>query len=128
MKVSQVDFTLFFRRLGDAVIGAEEPVRSLFVDPTAFDGWAVRWRARLAEDPQDSGVRRAAMNTVNPAFIPRNHRVEAMIEAAVEREDYGPFEEMLTLLSRPYQDQPDFGPYADPPQAHERVMATFCGT
>ena len=124
----QVDFTLFFRRLGDAADGADEPVRSLFVDPTAFDAWAVRWRARLAEDPQDAGVRRAAMNAVNPAFIPRNHRVEAMIEAAVEREDYGPFEEMLTLLSRPYQDQPALDHYADPPRAHERVLATFCGT
>jgi uncharacterized protein YdiU (UPF0061 family) len=68
------------------------------------------------------------MKAVNPAFTPRNHRVEAMIEAAVEREDFGPFEEMLTLLSRPYDDQPKLASYAEAPLMHERVLATFCGT
>ncbi len=128
MASNKIDFTLFFRRLGEAAVGVEEPVRSLFVGPAAFDGWAVRWRARLAEDGKASEVRRAAMDAVNPAFIPRNHRVEAMIQAAVDRGDYEPFEEMLKLLSRPYQDQQAFTHYAEPPQPHERVTATFCGT
>jgi uncharacterized protein YdiU (UPF0061 family) len=128
MSANQVDFTLFFRRLGEAVSGADEPVRSLFVDPTVFDAWAPRWRARLAEDAEPVAVRRAAMDAVNPAFIPRNHLVEAMITAAIEREDYGPFEEMLSVLSRPYEDQPGFAAYAVPPKSHERVLATFCGT
>jgi uncharacterized protein YdiU (UPF0061 family) len=128
MAVNQVDFTLFFRRLGVAVAGEDEPVRALFIDPTAFDAWAVDWRLRLAEEPQHADIRRAAMEAVNPAFIPRNHRVEAMIVAAVERDDFGPFETMLELLSRPYQDQPDFTEFAGPPEAHERVLATFCGT
>jgi uncharacterized protein YdiU (UPF0061 family) len=73
-------------------------------------------------------VRRSEMNAVNPAFIPRNHWVEAMIKAAVDHEDYGPFEEMLEVLLRPYQDQPAFAQYSDPPLPHERVTATFCGT
>ena len=128
MTANQVDFTLFFRRLGDAVIGADEPVRSLFVDPTAFDGWAVRWRARLDGDGEAPAARRSAMDAVNPAFIPRNHRVEAMIAAAIEREDYSLFEEMLALLARPYDDQPEFARYAMPPEEQERVTATFCGT
>lgn len=128
MTENQVDFTLFFRRLGDAVLGDGEPIRSLFVDPTTYDGWALRWQRRLADEPLDAAERRAAMNSVNPAFIPRNHHVEAMINAAVDDEDFAPFEELLSVTSRPYDDQPDFERYAEPPLAHERVAATFCGT
>ena len=68
------------------------------------------------------------MRAGNPAFIPRNHRVEAMIRAAVDRNDFGPFEELLSVLSRPYEDQPGFEQYAVPPEENQRVHATFCGT
>jgi uncharacterized protein YdiU (UPF0061 family) len=130
MTENEADFTLTFRRLADAAAGegADEPVRERFIDPTAFDAWAARWRARLALEPQDGATRRAAMRAVNPAFIPRNHRVEAVIRAAEDRDDFGPFEELLAVLSNPFEDQPAFAPYAEPPQAHEVVHQTFCGT
>jgi len=67
------------------------------------------------------------MRAVNPAFIPRNHRVEAVIQAAVNN-DYAPFEELLTVLSKPYEDQPKFTAYAEPPLPEQRVTQTFCGT
>jgi uncharacterized protein YdiU (UPF0061 family) len=128
MAANQADFTLTFRRLADAAIDpdADEAVRSLFVDPTAYDSWAVRWRRRLAEEPQDA--RRASMRLANPAFIPRNHRVEAVIQAATERDDFAPFHELVTVLSNPYEDQPRFAHLAEPPEPHERVQKTFCGT
>ena len=77
-----------------------------------------------------SGVTRgpAAMRVVNPAFIPRNHRIEAIIDAAVNRSDYAPFEELLTVLARPFEDQPEFARYAEPPKPDEVVRQTFCGT
>jgi hypothetical protein len=90
--------------------------------------WLPRWRQRLAQEPSDATARQAAMRAVNPAFIPRNHRVEAMIRAAVDRQDFSAFEELLSVLSRPYEDQPEFAHYATPPQENERVRATFCGT
>ena len=68
------------------------------------------------------------MRGVNPAFIPRNHRVEALIDAAVQRDDFAPFEELLAVLSRPFEDQPGYEDYMQPPQEHERVLQTFCGT
>ena len=68
------------------------------------------------------------MRRVNPAFIPRNHRVEAAIVAAVERQDYAPFEELLVVLANPYDDQPEHAAYAEAPRAEERVTQTFCGT
>lgn len=128
MAAGRADFTLTFRRLADVLAPDDsDAVRGLFLDPTAFDIWAERWRARLALEPGDD-ARRAAMNAVNPAFIPRNHRIEAMIRAAVDRRDFAPFEEILQVLARPFDDQPKFARYAQPPQPEERVLQTFCGT
>ena len=128
MAQNGADFTLTFRRLADAAEGRDEPVRSLFIDPTVFDTWAGRWRERLKQEPQDADSRRTIMQAVNPAFIPRNHQVEAAIVAAVQRKDFEPFEQLLTVLERPYEDQPTFARYAKPPEPQERVLQTFCGT
>jgi uncharacterized protein YdiU (UPF0061 family) len=130
MAKSRADFTLTFRRLSDAALdqARDRSVRQLFADPAVYDEWSVRWRQRIGEEPQGPVVRQTAMKSVNPAFIPRNHRVEAVIEAAVNRDDFAPFEELLTVLSRPYEDQPAYAGYADPPEPHQRVLQTFCGT
>jgi uncharacterized protein YdiU (UPF0061 family) len=68
------------------------------------------------------------MRAVNPAFIPRNHRVEQALAAAIDDGDFSPFADLLRVLSQPYEDQPAFAAYADPPQTGERVFQTFCGT
>jgi serine/tyrosine/threonine adenylyltransferase len=130
MARNQADFTLTFRRLSDTALDPADDagVRQLFADPAAYDEWAVRWRQRTGDESQDAAARRSAMRFVNPAFIPRNHRIEAVIEAAVNRDDFAPFEELLTVLSKPYDDQPAFADYADPPKPDQRVLQTFCGT
>ena len=130
MGAHRADFTLTFRWLGDAAFAPEghARVRSLFADPSDYDRWAERWQQRLAQEPMEAGVRRAGMCAVNPAYIPRNHRVEAIIRAAVDHEDFRPFEELLAVLARPFEDQPVFAHYAEPPRDHERVLQTFCGT
>jgi uncharacterized protein YdiU (UPF0061 family) len=128
MAKNQADFTLTFRRLADAAADADDDsVRAQFTDPTAFDAWAARWRQRLDAEPQFTAERHTAMRSVNPAFIPRNHRIEAVIQAAVNN-DYAPFEELLTVLSKPFEDQPEFAAYAEPPLPEQRVTQTFCGT
>jgi uncharacterized protein YdiU (UPF0061 family) len=68
------------------------------------------------------------MRAVNPKYIARNHRVEAVIEAAVERKDFAPFEELLIVLSNPFDDRPELAQYANGPESHQRVLQTFCGT
>ena len=130
MARNQADFTLTFRRLGDAAENEANhgDVRSLFADPSAYDEWAARWRQRLADEPQTPAERSGLMRTVNPAFIPRNHRIEAVIQAAVSRDDYAPFEELVDVLAKPYEDQPGFADYANPPEPEQRVLQTFCGT
>jgi serine/tyrosine/threonine adenylyltransferase len=126
MATDGADFTLTFRRLCDAAEGpaGDAAVRALFNDVGAYDAWAARWRGRLAAEKQPAGVMRAA----NPAFIPRNHLVEAALAAAVERSDFQPFEDLLAALSRPFDDQPGLAHYAMPPRDEERVLQTFCGT
>jgi len=129
MAKNQADFTLTFRRLSGAALDPEDTsVRQLFADPTAYDEWAVRWRQRIGDEPREAAARRSAMRSVNPAFIPRNHRIEAVIAAAVNHDDFAPFEELLTVLSKPYEDQPAFAAYAEPPEPDQRVLQTFCGT
>jgi uncharacterized protein YdiU (UPF0061 family) len=135
MQRQEVDFTLLFRRLcAAASADIDEGValgggaRSLFAEGAAFDAWNLSWRARLARDPQSPPQRAAAMRAVNPAYIPRNHRIEQVIEAATLHADFSPFETLLRVLARPLEEQSGFERYADPPLPHERVARTFCGT
>lgn len=130
MAKGRADFTLAFRSLGEAAAEPDDlsEVRRLFEDPAAFDEWAPRWRARIAAEPKDGAARQAAMRAVNPIYIPRNHQVEAVIRAAVDRDDFGPFEQLLAVLANPFREQQEFAWYAEPPQPHEEVRQTFCGT
>ena len=125
-----VDFTLLFRRLAASAEDAAADARTeaLFAEPGAFREWAERWRQRLSQEDVTPAARARAMRLASPAFIPRNHRVEAMIQAAVQRDDLAPFEELGEVLRRPYDDQPERVHYADPPLPEERVTETFCGT
>jgi uncharacterized protein YdiU (UPF0061 family) len=68
------------------------------------------------------------MLSANPKYIPRNHLVEAAIQAAVEKEDFGPFHELCEVTSRPFDEQAGRESYTLPPQPEERVLQTFCGT
>jgi uncharacterized protein YdiU (UPF0061 family) len=137
MGTNGADFTLTFRRLSDAAVGLSDAaagqgdgagVCGLFADSSAYDDWVQRWRRRLEQEPTDAATRRAAMLAVNPAFIPRNHLVEAVIRAAVDEGDFAPFHELVTVLSNPFEAQPAFARYENPPADHERVLQTFCGT
>ncbi|MGG7566152.1 protein adenylyltransferase SelO [Rhodovulum sp. DZ06] len=131
LEAGEADFTLAFRGLGAlrAEGGPETdgPVRELFRKPGAFDAWAVRWRARLAEEARSDGERRAAMDQVNPAIIPRNHLVEEALRAAQDG-DMAPFDALHAALAAPFADRPAGDRYAQPPAKEEEVRATFCGT
>ncbi len=130
MAENQADFTLTFRRLADAAAdpGLDTAVRKLFSNPAAYDTWATEWRKRLTEEAAPGEERSAAMKRANPLFIPRNHQVEAVIDAAIERQDFRPFENLLEVVIKPYEEQPGMERYALPARPEERVTATFCGT
>ncbi len=125
MAGKKVDYTLAFRYLADAALGREEPIRALFTDPSAYELWSGHWRARLAREPVTPLARAQAMRRANPAFIPRNHRVEEALSAAVERDDYAPFDTLLNVLSRPFEEQPEFAAFAEPPPEGRGHYRTF---
>jgi uncharacterized protein YdiU (UPF0061 family) len=130
MAENAADFTLTFRRMSDAVTDpqAEGALRSLFTDPAALDHWTGRWRRRLGEEGREPTEVRDAMRLVNPVYIPRNHLVEAALNAAIDREDFGPFERLLEVVARPFEERAEFDRYTLPPAPEERVLQTFCGT
>jgi uncharacterized protein YdiU (UPF0061 family) len=130
MHRQQADFTLTFRKLCVAATGQQfdAGVRALFANAAAYDEWATMWRSRLDREALPASVRAESMRHANPAFIPRNHRLEHAIQAAVEHEDFTLFADLLQVLARPYEDQEGFEAYANAPRASERVLRTFCGT
>ena len=122
-------------RMGGPAATASESPRTLFTDPAAFDTWATDWRARLALEPAPPEHIAATMRLANPAFIPRNHLVQAVIDAAVLRDDFAPFRELLHVVAHPYglesesdEDRLDLAHYLTPALPSERVTQTFCGT
>lgn len=130
MAANHVDFTLLFRalsRLEREASDQDNTCRALFTDPAAFDAWALRWRLRLSKETLSDTQRQASMLNVNPLFIPRNHQVEAVIAAAVKG-DFAPFHEMFDVLQNPFTEQAGKERYQAPPQPHEVVENTFCGT
>jgi serine/tyrosine/threonine adenylyltransferase len=126
----RADFTRTFRALANLSESGSQGLaaRDEFTDPAPFDLWLPQWQARLTRETHNPHERAMAMQKVNPAFIPRNHRIEEVIEAAVERDDFQPFETLNRVLSQPFEDQPEFEVYTHAPLEHERVLATFCGT
>jgi serine/tyrosine/threonine adenylyltransferase len=125
-----VDHTRFFRRLCAAADGpSDSELSSLFgEDQEPIRNWMQAWHRRLALEPGTAEARAAAMRRANPAFIPRNHRVEEALDAATHRDDFEPFETLLRVLERPYDDQPDHAHLAEPPGPEQHAYRTFCGT
>lgn len=117
------DYTNTFRALHSGT----SPDVSLSRD-AAFAEWSERWQARLTRQAQSRDASVQLMRSRNPAVIPRNHRVEQALEAAVERGDFTPMHRLLDVLSRPYDDPPEPLVYGIPPAPSERVHQTFCGT
>jgi len=116
----RADYTLAFRHLAPAATGDDSAIERLFQDPAPYRDWAVHWRDRHPDGK--------AMHRVNPAYIPRNHQVEAALAAAVERQDLRPFETLLAVLSEPFTELPGREAYTQPaPDDHPRYR-TFCGT
>ncbi|RRA48708.1 YdiU family protein [Acidipila sp. EB88] len=130
MAEARVDFTALFRLLCAAASDpyADSSAAALFADPSSYDAWAAVWRHRLAQEDVQPEARAASMRLANPVFIPRNHLVQEVIEAAVDKEDYQPFEQLLALVCCPYEDNEAMAKFATPALPEQRVHATFCGT
>ena len=112
MRETKADFTNTFRDLSGA--------------PTE---WQQRWQLRLSQQPQTADEVADLMRRTNPAFIPRNHLVEAALTAASEQGDLNPMQRLLTVLTAPY-DRSTSAPveFTLPAPADSERYQTFCGT
>ena len=133
MEGQGVDFTQAFRRLADTAEAAdasrEGGLRQLYADDQKLYAWLPRWRARINAEGLDPVQRAQAMRAVNPLYIPRNHKVEEALDAAVELGNYEPFERLLAVLQQPFSEKPEWAAYAEPATAEASAgYRTFCGT
>jgi uncharacterized protein YdiU (UPF0061 family) len=122
LHAQRIDFTGFFRALSAHLRG--ESARSLFAEPDAFDAWAARWEALL---PPDRGAVAAAMDRVNPVYIPRNHLVEEALAAATAG-DMAPFHRLVDVVANPFDERAGLDRYAEPAPADSAPHVTYCGT
>ncbi len=128
MEQAGADYTLVFRRLSLAVRGDDAPVQTLFDDVAEFKAWTSRWRKRLQQETISPKERAQRMDRVNPIYIPRNHKVEEALAAAVEHEDMTSFSNLLDLLSHPFHEDEENEAFTSPAPVGPVPYQTFCGT
>ncbi len=119
LETGHVDFTSFFRRLGDAARGDREPARSLVLDLGRVDAWLDAW---LALDPDP-----VVMDRANPAYVPRNHLVEQALAAANDG-DLAPLDRLLEAVTAPYDERPGLEDHLEPAPDSFGAYTTYCGT
>ncbi|MDB6037345.1 MAG: hypothetical protein JWM99_1186 [Verrucomicrobiales bacterium] len=123
MQEQRMDFTNTFRDI------SENP---LAIDTSAASGefgvWRARWQERLRREPQDLSEAQALMRRNNPAFIPRNHKVEEALAAATDRSDLSLVEKLVDVLAGPFDYQRHFPEFSAPSITGDAPYQTFCGT
>ncbi len=147
----RVDFTLFFRRLAEVRSNdssGDSPARDLFADRESFDAWVQRYRARLMAEASEDASRRAAMNAVNPKYVLRNHLAEQAIRLArgsderhrlqlgaaqatehlASGQDFSEVTRLLRVLSKPFDEQPEFEQYAQLPPDWASTLSVSCSS
>ncbi|MBI1890620.1 MAG: YdiU family protein [Burkholderiales bacterium] len=130
MQANHVDFTLFFRRLGNLRVDdktGDEPLRDLFIDRAAFDAWAEQYRSRLRQENSIDQVRRTAMNAVNPQYVLRNYLAQIAIEKA-QKKDFSEVDRLRKVLDAPYDEQPQSQQYAELPPDWASQIEVSCSS
>ena len=122
MQRAGADYTNTFRHLTE-----EKPPQGKPYNDKTFKEWYTRWQAQLAKNTKPLKSSLSLMRANNPAVIPRNQKVEQVLDAATNG-DLKPLKDLLTALQEPYKNRPDLKPYQSPPKPEERVYQTFCGT
>src|SRR5690348_10639320 len=118
LHTQKVDYTGFFRALSAGT------ARAMFAEPGPFDAWAARREALL---PTGRDTVAAAMDRVNPCYIPRNHHVEEAL-AHAELGDMELFHRLLDVVSQPFDQRPGLEHYAGPAPPGSAPHITYCGT
>jgi serine/tyrosine/threonine adenylyltransferase len=131
MQANRVDFTQFFRRLGDLPRDPGLPggaaLRDQFIDRAGFDAWALQYRQRLRQENSLDSARRAAMHAVNPKYVLRNYMAQVAIEKA-QTKDFSEVARLLALLEHPFDEQPENERYAALPPDWASGLEVSCSS
>ena len=122
MHQNAADYTNTFLDLSQKTL----PESKLF-KTEEFKSWQIRWHKQIKLEDQDLESCHSLMRSVNPAVIPRNHKVEEVLTAS-EQGDFKPLHNLLEAVENPYQNRESLAPFQLPPRPEERVLQTFCGT
>jgi len=131
LHANHIDYTNFFRALGrfsteDGVPNSDP--RDMFVDRSAFDAWARRYRERLLSEGSKNEDRQRRMNRANPKYVLRNYLAHQAIALAREKRDFSEIDRLLTVLRDPYAEQPTMERYAIPPPDWGKHLAVSCSS
>lgn len=129
LQAQQLDYTLAFRALGNP---SDQGFLDLCLDREAGAGWLARYRAAQAEclfaAGETQSLRHERMNRVNPKYVLRNWIAEEVIRAVRESQDTQPFNDVLALLERPFDDHPGFERYAKIPPEWAQSLSVSCSS
>ena len=128
MEEEKADFTNSFRLLSKALIGDTQSIRKLFNNSRRFDGWMMIWQERISQEGVAEEKIATSMNKINPIYIPRNHKVEEVLKAAVNENDMKPFSSLYSILQDPYKEIIGLESFSEPAPESNIPYKTFCGT
>jgi uncharacterized protein YdiU (UPF0061 family) len=128
MEEEKTDFTNSFRLLSKALIGDTQSIRKLFNNSRRFDGWMMIWQERISQEGVAEEKIATSMNKINPIYIPRNHKVEEVLKAAVNENDMKPFSSLYSILQNPYKEIIGLESFSEPAPESNIPYKTFCGT
>lgn len=131
LQAGHVDYTNFFRALGEFQSGAEAEnklLRGFFNDRETFDRWAAQYRERLRAEGSIDAKRRAVMNQVNPKYVLRSYLAQIAIDLATSQRDFSEIDRLLSLLRTPYAERPEMEKYASPPPDWGQHIAVSCSS
>jgi uncharacterized protein YdiU (UPF0061 family) len=123
MQKHHADYTNTFR-----AFTLDKPEETAMFGTSQFDRWLKKWKARLGRQREPEAASRQLMRRSNPAVIPRNHRVEEALEAAVQRGDFNVMLRLLDVLAKPYEYTAEQAEYSTLPEPANRPYRTYCGT
>ncbi|MCL7943994.1 protein adenylyltransferase SelO [Marinobacter sp. ATCH36] len=127
MHEHHVDYTLFFRGLSNLTSHGSGPIRDLFVDRSVADEWLERYEQRLQSETRAHDEREYQMRKVNPKYILRNYLAQQVILEA-QNGDYEPMKELLKVLKKPFDEQPEFEKYAALPPDWGKHLSISCSS
>jgi len=122
------DYTLSFRYLSESLKSKEDRLKAQFQEHKRLDGWLQKWIKTLKNKKLNKKDVINIMDKANPLFIPRNHLLERIINAATENNDFSEMKTLLKVFNSPYKEQTENKAYSKPPKSDEIVKQTFCGT